>query len=156
MTRYILFWSALCFGALGSVSSGCNGNESTSGSSQPVLNASGAWDCQFVGTVVERSDGGPVGGSQTDDLTLGLQQSGSTLAGEAIFAEGRSDELRLPLTGTVEGSNLNYRAELTIAGCRLTLEATAALNSTASEFSGNQTQSTCEGRAVGSVSCRKR
>ena len=62
----------------------------------PALSVAGDWDCQFDGTIVERSDGGRVGGSQTDSIVFCLRQSGSTVTGEVVFGEGWPYELRAP------------------------------------------------------------
>ncbi len=122
----------------------------------PALSVAGDWDGQFDGTIVERSDGGRVGGSQTDSIVFCLRQSGSTVTGEVVFGEGWPYELRAPLSGTVAGDRFNYRAELQVDGCLLIVEAETTLNPMANEFAGDQTQSTCEGTAVGRITSIKR
>ena len=123
---------------------------------EPALSVAGDWDGQLEGTIVERSDGGRVGDSQTDSIVFSLRQSGSEVTGEVVFAEGWPDEIRAPLSGSVVGREFNYRAELQVAGCLLTVEGETRLNPAANEFSGDQTQSNCEGRAVGRIICIKR
>ncbi len=123
---------------------------------EPALSVAGDWDGQFKGTIIERSDGGRVGDSQTDSIVFSLRQSGSTVTGEVVFGEGWPYELRAPLSGTVAGNQFNYRAELQVEGCLLIVEAETTLNPMANEFSGDQTQSSCEGRAVGRITCIKR
>ena len=120
------------------------------------LSVAGDWDGQFDGTIVERSDGGRVGESQTDSIVLSLRQSGSAVTGQMVFGEGWPYELRAPLSGTVAGNQFNYRAELQVDGCLLIVEAETTLNPMGNEFSGDQTQSNCEGRAVGRITCTKR
>ncbi len=44
---------------------------------EPALSVAGDWDGQFKGTIIERSDGGRVGDSQTDSIVFSLRQSGS-------------------------------------------------------------------------------
>lgn len=123
---------------------------------EPVTSVDGAWDIEFTGTVVERSDGGRVGGSQTDSFAVLFQQSGSALGGSVIFAEGRSDEFRLSFDGTIEGNNITYTAQTVIAGCELSVSATARVDATAITISGDQTQSSCEGPAIGQIRGTKR
>lgn len=116
----------------------------------------GEWDGQFAGTIVERSDGGRIGESQTDSIAFFLRQSGSEVTGEMVFGEGWAYELRVPLTGTIAENRFNYRAERQLDGCSLIVEAETTLNSAVTEFSGKQTQSNCEGKAVGRITSIKR
>ncbi len=122
----------------------------------PVLSVAGDWDGQFDGTIVERSDGGRVGESQTDIILFSLRQSGSAVTGELVFGAGWPYELRAPLTSTLAGKRFNYRAELQVDDCLLVVEAETTLNPMANKFSGGQTQSNCEGRAVGRITFRQK
>ena len=156
MSRRTAFWPRLMLGILVPWASGCRNDRIEAGPGQLTLSVAGDWDGQFNGTIVERWDGGWVGGSQIDSFVFSLRQSGSSVTGEVISGEGRSDELRLPLSGTVKGYQFNYRAELQVDGCLLITAAETTLNPMANEFSGDQTQSSCEGRAVGRITCIKR
>ncbi len=122
----------------------------------PAPSVTGDWDGQFDGTIVERSDGGRVGESQTDEVVFSLLQSGSEVTGEVVFGEGWPYEIRAPLNGTVAGNRFNYRAELRVDGCFVVVEAETTLNPMGNKFSGEQTQSNCEGRAVGRITCTQR
>ena len=156
MSKRAAFWPGLMLGILVSWASGFRNDGIEARPGQLTLSVAGDWDGQFDGTIVERSDGGRVGESQISSFVISLRQSGSSVTGEFIYGEGRSDEFRLLLRGTVEGNQFNYRAELKADDCLLIVEAETTLNSMANEFSGDQTQSSCEGRAVGRVTCIKR
>jgi len=121
-----------------------------------IPQVAGDWDGQFAGTIVERSDGGRIGESQTDSIVFFLRQSGSKVTGEVVFGEGWPYELRIPLTGTVDENRFKYRAERQLDGCSLIVEGGTTLNPKATEFSGEQTQSNCEGKAVGRITSIKR
>ncbi len=121
-----------------------------------IPRVAGEWNGRFAGTIVERSDGGQVGESQTDNIVFILRQSGSEVTGEMVFGEGWPYELRIPLTGTVTENRFNYRAERKLDDCPLTVEAKTTLNQAGTEISGEQTQSNCEGKAVGRITAIKR
>jgi hypothetical protein len=121
-----------------------------------ALNVAGTWDVVFNGTIVQRNDGGPVGAPQTDSFVLSLQQSGTSLSGTLIYAEGRPSEVRLPLAATLTGTRLEYRVDASIGGCSVSVRADTMLAAAANSFSGTQTQSNCEGRADGRVTGSKR
>lgn len=149
------FWPRLMLGILITWASGSSHHRIEAGPGPLTLSVTGDWDGQFDGTIVERTDGGGVGESQKDSLVFSLQQSGSSVTGEVIFGEGRTDELRLPLSGSVEGNQFNYRAEFQVEDCWFIVEAETTLNPTATEFSGDQRQSNCEGTAMGRITSIK-
>jgi hypothetical protein len=63
----------------------------------------------------------------------------------------------IPLTGNVDGFNLTYRATVTLPpACDVNIEADTVVDAAGTQFSGPQTQSTCEGTAVGEVRATKR
>lgn len=121
-----------------------------------IPRVAGDWDGQFAGTIVERSDGGRVRESQTDSIVFFLRQSGSEVTGEVVFGEGWPYELRVPLAGIVAENRFTYRAERQLDGCSLIVEGETTLNPPANEFSGEQTQSNCEGKAVGRITAIKK
>lgn len=117
----------------------------------------GDWDGQFIGKVVERSDGNPGEESQTDSMVFLFQhQSGNEVTGEVVFGEGYPYELRIPLEGTIAKNRFNYHAKGRLDGCSFILEAETTINSTETEFSGEQTQANCEGKAIGRITAIKR
>jgi hypothetical protein len=110
----------------------------------------------FIGTVVQRNDGGPVGGRQTDSFVLSVQQPDTSLGWIRDYSEGRPSEARIPFTGTVSGLRLEFPVDFTIGGCPLSLRADTTVGATADSFEGTQTKSNCEGRAEGTVIGNKR
>lgn len=147
-------WTLLMVGVMSALTS-C-GETSPASPSQPALNVSGSWDAMFQGTIVQRNDGGPIGAPQTDNFVLSLQQSGTSVSGVLIYSEGRPSEFRVPITGTLTGTRLEYQVDTSIGGCALSIRADTAVAAGANSFSGTQTQSNCEGRADGTVTGSKR
>jgi hypothetical protein len=134
---------------------GC-GKSSPTSPTQSAVNVSGSWDAMFRGTIVQRNDGGPIGAPQTDNIGVSLQQSGTSVSGVLIYSEGRPSEFRVPITGTLTGTRLEYQVDTSIGGCALSIRADTTVAPTANSFSGTQTQSNCEGRADGTVTGSKR
>ncbi len=87
-----------------------------------------------------------------------LAQSGTNVTGSmcsGLCVPG--DNPRLEVSGTVNGEALTYTAQASLGpDCDAVVEAEVMLNVAGTEFMGTQTQSTCEGTAIGSVSARKR
>lgn len=129
---------------------GC-GDENPASPGPAQANVAGFWDVTFVGTIVQRNDGGPVGASQRDSFVLSVQQSGTAVTGEVIHSEGRPSEVRVPLRGTVTGNRFDYAVDASPSGCSLTIRAETTLTGSATAFAGTQTQANCEGRAEGQV-----
>ena len=123
--------------------SSCDGT----GPDEVHSDVSGAWDARFEGTVTGR------GTSQTDDISMVLSQSGSTVTGILRFS---GLDISFPVTGTVTGNRFDYRSSVTLEGCELRLEAHTVIDSSGRRFSGDQTQSSCEGTATGRVEAMKR
>jgi hypothetical protein len=112
-----------------------------------TLNLAGIWDARFVGTVVGSQT------SQTDDFTLSITQSGSTITGTIRYA---GLQATFPLSGNLAGDRFEYRSSLTIAGCEFRLEAETTVEPDGRRFAGSQTQSSCEGTALGRVEATRR
>jgi len=116
---------------------------------QATIDVSGTWDARFEGTVQGR------GASQIDRFVIELQQSGSSVTGALRFT---GLDVTIPVSGEVKGTTtLIYTARATLApGCEGVVRAQATLDRAATTFGGSQTQSTCEGTAVGQVSGTRR
>jgi hypothetical protein len=108
---------------------------------------SGTWDARFAGTVTGR------GTTQTDDISMEFSQSGSSVTGTLRFS---GLDISFPVSGTVTGNRFDYRSSVTLQGCELRLEARTVIDSSGRRFSGDQTQSSCEGTATGRVEATKR
>jgi hypothetical protein len=125
--------------------SSCGDNPASPSDSRSVA---GTWDARFEGTV--QGQGTP----QTDTIVLELQQSGSAVTDTLRF-QGLA--LAIPLTGEVRGSTLRYTATALLGpNCPGTVSAEATIAASNAAFSGSQTQSTCEGTAVGQVTATRR
>ena len=128
----------------------CRGGPS--GPDQQLVNVAGVWDVEFSGTVQGR------GTAQNDSLVMELTQSGPNVTGSmcsGLCVPG--DFPILEVSGIVNGESLVYAARASLGpDCDVVVEAEVTLNAAGTVFTGSQTQSTCEGTAVGSVSARKR
>jgi len=112
------------------------------------VNVSGTWDAHFSGRV----EG--AGTSQTDDFVMDIRQNGSSVTG-TLRVQGL--DLPLPLTGEVLGTTFTYTARGDISPtCEAAVVAETTVNVAAGRLSGSQTQSTCEGKAVGQVTAVRR
>ena len=79
---------------------GCDGGPTA----PEVVSVAGTWDATFEGIVQG------VGTTQTDDFTLNLSQSGTTVGGFLRFSPN-GDAIDAPLTvGRINGSRLTYSA----------------------------------------------
>lgn len=133
----------------------CGGNGPTS-PTETTVSVAGTWDVIFNGTVVQRNDGGPLGTPQSGVWVYEFQQSGSSVTGSLVGNEGRPDEARLPMTGTVTGNTFTYRLDATISGCAVSFTGDTTVNSAGDRFTGTQTQANCEGTAQGQVTGTRR
>lgn len=109
-------------------------------------NLTGTWDVSFTGTAQGQ------GTSQRDTFVMELQHEGSRVTGML-----RISGHEFPLSGTVTGASFIYA----VAGrlepnCAVSVSAETTFDATGARFSGSQTQSTCEGTAVGQVTGTKR
>lgn len=140
---------ALCATALlvmGSIVAGCD----DSPAAPSAASIAGTWDAVFQGVVQG------TGTTQTDDLTINLSQSGSTIGGFLRFSP-RFEAIDIPLTtGRLVGRELTYSAATTRQGCEFQVEAELTLDPSGTRIEGSQTQSNCEGTAVGRVTATKR
>jgi hypothetical protein len=107
------------------------------------VNVTGTWDASFSGTV-ERT-----GTSQTDTFVLKLKQKGAQITGTLRFKGVNSD---FPVFGKIAGTTLTYTAKAMLSpNCEASLTAETTVDESARKFKGSQTQTTCEGTAVGEV-----
>lgn len=126
-----------------SLGSGCDGDRT----GPDGVDVTGIWDANFEGTVEGR------GTSQTDAFVMDLAQSGSSVTGNLLY-EGT--DVPLPLSGDVEGNRFAYTATAIFEGCEVRIEATTTVEADGRRLSGAQTQSTCEGTAVGQMTATRR
>ncbi len=122
---------------------GCSGTPT-----QPdPVSVSGTWQAAFEGIVQG------AGTTQTDDITMELTQSGTAVSGVLLFG---FEALEAPITeGRIDGSLLTYTAVLPVPGCEFRVEAEVTIDAPATRLEGSQTQSTCEGTAVGRIVATK-
>jgi hypothetical protein len=117
-------------------------------SDETLFDLTGTWDAEFSGTIQG------MGGRQTDSFVMELRQSGSAVTGTLLY---RGTTLSVPLSGSVMGSAFSYSATATLApGCPVTIQASATITAGGARIEGSQTQSTCEGSAVGEMSATRR
>jgi cytoskeletal protein CcmA (bactofilin family) len=113
------------------------------GTTQPDVQVTGTWEARFSGKVQGK------GTSQDDTLLRELTQAGSTVRGTLRFT---GLETSFPITGTVKGKTFSYSAKASIGpNCEATVVAETTVDDVAGRFEGSQTQSNCEGTAVGCV-----
>ena len=125
--------------------SGCSGAPTAL---DPV-NVSGTWGAAFEGVVQG------AGTTQRDDFTMELTQSGTAVSGVLRFG---FESIDVPITeGRINGSLLTYSAVTLLGpGCEDRVDAELTVNASATRLEGSQTQSTCEGTAVGRLTAIKR
>jgi hypothetical protein len=117
-------------------------------SDDALVDLTGTWDAQFSGTIQG------TGGRQTDSFVMELLQSGSAVTGTLLY---RGTSLPVSLSGSVTGNSFTYSATATLSpGCPVTIQASATINTAGARLEGSQTQSTCEGSAIGQVTATKR
>lgn len=127
------------------VSTGCGGSNPTSPAPQ-TLSVSGTWDGQFSGTVQG------AGTRQTDTFVMELRQDGANVSGTILY---RGTNIPLPVSGRIEGARFTYDGRVSIApNCEAVVRAETTIDGV--RLSGQQTQSTCEGTAVGQMTATRR
>jgi cytoskeletal protein CcmA (bactofilin family) len=113
------------------------------GTTQPDVRVTGTWQARFSGKVQGK------GTSQDDTLVLELTQDGSTVKGTLRF---KGLETSFPIAGKVKGRTLIYSAKGNVGpNCEASVVGEATVDDVAGRFEGSQTQSNCEGTAVGRV-----
>ena len=117
------------------------------GNSQADVRVTGTWEARFSGKVQDK------GTSQDDTLVMELTQYGSTVKGTLHF---KGLETSFPINGKVKGKTFSYSAKASIGpNCEATVVAEATVDDAADRFEGSQTQSNCEGTAVGRVAAKR-
>ena len=136
---YVTTW--MLTGLLG----GCG---STPTAPDPV-SVSGTWEATFEGIVQG------AGTTQHDDFTMELTQSGTAVSGFLRFG---FESIEVPITaGRINGRRLTYSAVTVLGpGCEVRVEAELTVDASVTRLEGSQTQSTCEGTAIGQVTATKR
>ena len=116
-----------------------------------AVSITGTWDATFEGIVQG------VGTTQRDDFTMNLSQSGTTVRGFLRFSPN-FDAIDVPITaGRINGSQLTYSAVTSLGqGCEARVDAAMTVDPSGTRIEGSQTQSNCEGTAVGQVTATKR
>ena len=112
------------------------------------VSVSGAWEATFEGIVQG------AGTTQHDDFTMELTQSGTAVSGFLRFG---FEAIEVPITaGRINGRRLTYSAVTVLGpGCEVRVDAELTIDASATRLEGSQTQSTCEGTAVGQVAATK-
>ena len=119
------------------------GNEVDHAKATPDVNVTGTWYASFSGTV-ERT-----GTSQTDTFVLKLKQRGSQITGTLRFQGLNKD---FPVSGKIAGTTLIYTSRGMVGpDCEASVAAETTIDESSDKFKGSQTQTTCEGTAVGEV-----
>ena len=130
--------------ALLSIGSGVDNAEPTPAD----VDVTGTWDASFSGTV-ERT-----GTSQTDTFVLKLKQKGSQITGTLRFKGVNSD---FPVSGKIVGTTFSYTSKAMLSpDCEASIAAETTIDESSRKFKGSQTQTTCEGTAVGEVTAVRR
>ncbi|MGH9313433.1 MAG: hypothetical protein ACRD1S_09565 [Vicinamibacterales bacterium] len=137
--------SLALFGVLAVLAAGCGENPVGPGAGAEIT---GTWDARFEGTVQG------LGTSQIDRFVMELRQSGASVTGTLRF---NGLDLAVPVNGEIDASTFTYTARAALApGCEAVLKAETTVDIAGTRFSGSQTQSTCEGTAIGQVSAMRR
>lgn len=119
-----------------------------SGTPQPNVQVSGTWEVRFSGKVQGK------GTSQDDTLVMELTQDGPTVKGTLRF---KGLETTFPITGKVNGKTFRYSAKASVGpNCEASVVAETTVDGVAGRFEGSQTQSNCEGTAVGRVTAARK
>ena len=112
------------------------------------VQVAGTWDAKFLGTVEGK------GTPHDDTFVMELKQEGSKVTGTLRF-EGL--ELDLPVSGNVSGTAFSYTSKVRLSpNCEATIAASTTVEAASGKFKGSQTQTTCEGTAVGQVTAVRR
>ena len=107
------------------------------------VQVAGTWDARFIGTVEGK------GTPHDDTFVMELKQEGSKVTGTLRF-EGL--DLDLSLSGEVTGTSFSYTSKARLnPNCEATIAASTTVEAASGKFKGSQTQTTCEGTAVGQV-----
>ena len=113
------------------------------GTTQSDVQVTGTWEARFSGTVQGK------GTSQDDTLMMELTQDGSTVKGTLRF---KGLETSFPIAGKVKGKTFSYSAKASVGpNCEASVVAETTVDDVAGRFEGSQTQSNCEGTAVGRI-----
>jgi len=113
------------------------------GTTQRDVQVSGTWEVRFSGKVEGK------GTSQNDTLVMELTQDGSTVKGTLRF---KGLETTFPITGEVKARTFTYSAKASVGpNCEANVVAETTVDDVDGRFEGSQTQSNCEGTAVGRV-----
>lgn len=120
------------------------GNEVDHAKPAPAdVNITGTWYASFSGKV-ERT-----GTSQDDTFVMELKQDGSRITGTLRFKGLNMD---LPVSGKIAGTTFIYTSKAMLGpDCEASLAAKTTIDESSRKFKGSQTQTTCEGTAVGEV-----
>ena len=131
----------------GGLLGGCAGGPTT----PDAVSVSGTWDATFEGIVQG------AGTTQHSDFTMELSQSGTTVGGFLRFSPN-FDAIDTPITaGRINRNRLTYTAVTSLGpGCEARVDAELIVDPLGTRLAGSQTQSTCEGTAVGQVTAVKR
>lgn len=122
---------------------GCGGANPGSPTPQSV---SGTWDGEFSGTVQGR------GTQQRDSFVMELKQDGANVSGTLLYG---GTNIPLPVSGRIDGARFTYEGRVGIApNCEAAVRGETTIQS--ARLSGQQTQSTCEGTAVGQMTATRR
>ena len=112
------------------------------------VHVAGTWDAQFSGTVEGK------GTPHDDTIVMELKQEGSMVTGTLRF-EGLN--LDLPVSGKVTGTAFSYTSKARLSpNCEATIAGSTTVEETSGKFKGSQTQTTCEGTAIGQVTAVRR
>jgi hypothetical protein len=113
------------------------------GTTQTDMQVAGTWEARFSGKVQGK------GTSQNDTLVMELTQDGSTVKGTLRF---KGLATSFPIAGKVKGRTFSYSAKASVGpNCEASVVAETTVDEVAAQFEGSQTQSNCEGTAVGRV-----
>jgi hypothetical protein len=112
------------------------------------VQVAGTWDAHFSGTV-ERT-----GTPHDDTFVMELKQEGAMVTGTLRF---KGLDLSFPLSGKVAGTAFSYTSKARLnPNCEATITGETIVDAASGKFKGSQTQTNCEGTAVGQVTAVRR
>lgn len=112
------------------------------------VQVAGTWDAKFLGTVEGK------GTPHDDTFVMELKQEGSKVTGTLRF-EGLDLDFRV--SGSVTGTAFSYTSKVRLnPNCEATIAGATTVDAASGKFKGSQTQTTCEGTAVGQVTAVRR
>ena len=125
------------------------GNEIEHAKPTPAeVNVTGTWDASFSGTVKR------TGTSQDDTFVMELKQEGTKVTGTLRF---KGLNLDFPVSGKIAGTTFTYTSKAMLSpDCEASLAAETTIDESSRKFKGSQTQTTCEGTAVGKVTALRK